>query len=149
MKPKINEPEQPLKKKLWAAADKLRKNVDAAEYKHVVLGLICTNCNVVIDIDGSSYDDEQAYGNCNGSEEGIIVLRKCRRKGRAGGNTGTGCCRDDREVGSRAADVFRKAKLEDSANLPDPDILAREIAENLDAALQQFATITEDLGKGA
>lgn len=27
-------------KKLWAAADKLRGNMDAAEYKHVVLGLI-------------------------------------------------------------------------------------------------------------
>jgi type I restriction enzyme M protein len=26
--------------KLWAAADKLRSNMDAAEYKHVVLGLI-------------------------------------------------------------------------------------------------------------
>lgn len=25
---------------LWAAADKLRKNIDAAEYKHIVLGLI-------------------------------------------------------------------------------------------------------------
>jgi type I restriction enzyme M protein len=25
---------------LWAAADKLRNNMDAAEYKHVVLGLI-------------------------------------------------------------------------------------------------------------
>src|SRR5687768_2796288 len=25
---------------LWAAADKLRANMDAAEYKHVVLGLI-------------------------------------------------------------------------------------------------------------
>src|ERR1700690_1729524 len=25
---------------LWQAADKLRKNMDAAEYKHVVLGLI-------------------------------------------------------------------------------------------------------------
>ncbi|MEW6702665.1 MAG: class I SAM-dependent DNA methyltransferase [Bacteroidota bacterium] len=29
-----------LEKKLWQAADKLRKNIDAAEYKHVVLGLI-------------------------------------------------------------------------------------------------------------
>jgi len=29
-----------LKKTLWAAADKLRANMDAAEYKHVVLGLI-------------------------------------------------------------------------------------------------------------
>ena len=26
--------------KLWLAADKLRNNMDAAEYKHVVLGLI-------------------------------------------------------------------------------------------------------------
>ena len=26
--------------KLWRAADKLRSNMDAAEYKHVVLGLI-------------------------------------------------------------------------------------------------------------
>ena len=26
--------------KLWQAADKLRNNLDAAEYKHVVLGLI-------------------------------------------------------------------------------------------------------------
>jgi type I restriction enzyme M protein len=33
-------PEEPLEKKLWKAADKLRKNMDAAEYKHVVLGLI-------------------------------------------------------------------------------------------------------------
>ena len=29
-----------LEQKLWAAADKLRNNMDAAEYKHVVLGLI-------------------------------------------------------------------------------------------------------------
>ena len=29
-----------LEKKLWKAADKLRKNMDAAEYKHVALGLI-------------------------------------------------------------------------------------------------------------
>lgn len=32
--------EESLEKKLWAAADKLRKNMDAAEYKHIVLGLI-------------------------------------------------------------------------------------------------------------
>ncbi|MDP7221969.1 MAG: class I SAM-dependent DNA methyltransferase [Alphaproteobacteria bacterium] len=29
-----------IEKQLWAAADKLRKNIDAAEYKHIVLGLI-------------------------------------------------------------------------------------------------------------
>ncbi|PJA97213.1 MAG: hypothetical protein CO129_02410 [Ignavibacteriales bacterium CG_4_9_14_3_um_filter_34_10] len=32
--------EEPIEKKLWKTADKLRKNMDAAEYKHVVLGLI-------------------------------------------------------------------------------------------------------------
>ncbi len=31
---------QDIKKTLWTAADKLRNNVDAAEYKHIVLGLI-------------------------------------------------------------------------------------------------------------
>ena len=36
----INSTEEPLEKQLWKAADKLRKNIDAAEYKHVVLGLI-------------------------------------------------------------------------------------------------------------
>lgn len=29
-----------LEKTLWAAADKMRSNMDAAEYKHIVLGLI-------------------------------------------------------------------------------------------------------------
>lgn len=32
--------DEPLEKQLWKAADKLRKNIDAAEYKHVVMGLI-------------------------------------------------------------------------------------------------------------
>ena len=36
---KNNKPES-IEAKLWQTADKLRKNMDAAEYKHVVLGLI-------------------------------------------------------------------------------------------------------------
>lgn len=32
--------EEPIEKQLWKTADKLRKNIDAAEYKHIVLGLI-------------------------------------------------------------------------------------------------------------
>ncbi|MDD2636528.1 MAG: class I SAM-dependent DNA methyltransferase [Bacteroidales bacterium] len=32
--------QEPIEKVLWAAANKLRKNIDAAEYKHIVLGLI-------------------------------------------------------------------------------------------------------------
>ena len=39
-KPPKKESEELIEKKLWKAADKLRKNMDAAEYKHVVLGLI-------------------------------------------------------------------------------------------------------------
>ncbi len=27
---------EPIEKQLWSAADKLRKNIDAAEYKHIV-----------------------------------------------------------------------------------------------------------------
>ena len=39
-KKKIKQKTESLERKLWKAADKLRKNIDAAEYKHVVLGLI-------------------------------------------------------------------------------------------------------------
>ncbi|MHB1400102.1 MAG: type I restriction-modification system subunit M N-terminal domain-containing protein, partial [Trichloromonadaceae bacterium] len=31
---------QDLEKKLWTAADKLRSTLDAAQYKHAVLGLL-------------------------------------------------------------------------------------------------------------
>jgi type I restriction enzyme M protein len=34
-----------IKKTLWASADKLRANMDAAEYKHLVLGLLNHNQN--------------------------------------------------------------------------------------------------------
>ena len=45
-------------------------------------------------------------------------------------------------------DIFwlRDESLEDSANLPDPDVLAREIVEELEAALAQFNGILEELG---
>lgn len=39
-KTKENNNNEPIEKQLWKAADKLRKNIDAAEYKHIVLGLI-------------------------------------------------------------------------------------------------------------
>ena len=46
-------------------------------------------------------------------------------------------------------DIFwlKDESLEDSANLPDPDIIAAEIVEDLEAALQQFAAIASDLKK--
>ena len=37
--------------------------------------------------------------------------------------------------------------LIDSENLSDPDLLARDVSENLESALEQFSTIYEDLGK--
>jgi uncharacterized protein DUF1016 len=46
-------------------------------------------------------------------------------------------------------DIFwlKDEALEDSANLPAPEIIAAEITEDLEAALEQFATIAEDLKK--
>jgi len=35
-----NSTQEPIEKQLWKAADKLRKNIDAAEYKHIVMGLM-------------------------------------------------------------------------------------------------------------
>jgi len=44
-------------------------------------------------------------------------------------------------------DIFwlKDESLEDSENLPAPDILAKEIVENLEAALGLFSGIYEDL----
>ena len=44
-------------------------------------------------------------------------------------------------------DIFwlKDEALEESANLPEPGIIAQEIADDLEAALEQFATIAEDL----
>ncbi len=55
-----------------------------------------------------------------------------------------------RNVGDKVSlDIFwlKDDSLEDSANLPDPDIIAKEIAENLEDALEQFRSIQEDLAQ--
>ena len=48
-------------------------------------------------------------------------------------------------------DIFwlRDESLEDTDNLPDPDVIAAEIVEDLEAALEQFRLIAEDLGEAA
>ena len=45
-------------------------------------------------------------------------------------------------------DIFwlRDESLEVSDNLPDPDVLAQKIVEDLEAALEQFREIATDLG---
>ncbi len=44
-------------------------------------------------------------------------------------------------------DIFwlKDESLEDSANLPEPEVIAADIAADLAAALEQFSTIAEDL----
>jgi type I restriction enzyme M protein len=46
-------------------------------------------------------------------------------------------------------DIFwlRDESLEETANLPEPDVLAVEIVDDLEAALEQFRLIAEDLGE--
>ena len=44
-------------------------------------------------------------------------------------------------------DIFwlEDESLEDSANLPAPGVIAQDITDDLETALEQFATIAEDL----
>ena len=46
-------------------------------------------------------------------------------------------------------DIFwlKDESLDDMENLPEPDVLAAEIVENLEAALEQFSGIYEELGR--
>ena len=46
--------------KLWATADKLRSNMDASEYKHVVLGLIFLK--YISDAFGNISKEESKFG---------------------------------------------------------------------------------------
>jgi len=46
-------------------------------------------------------------------------------------------------------DIFwlKDKSFEESENLPEPDVIAREIAEDLESALEQFRLIADDLGE--
>lgn len=46
-------------------------------------------------------------------------------------------------------DIFwlKDESLEDSENLPNPEVLAMEIVENLESALEQFRAVCEELGE--
>jgi type I restriction enzyme M protein len=48
-------------------------------------------------------------------------------------------------------DIFwlKDESLEESENLPDPDVLAQDIVEDLESALEQFRQIANDLGNGS
>ena len=65
-----------IKKTLWATADKLRANMDAAEYKHLVLGLIFikyisdsfTGHTALLTQRLRDPDDELFYGDASGED---------------------------------------------------------------------------------
>ena len=42
---------------------------------------------------------------------------------------------------------LRDESLEETENLPEPAVLAREIMEDLKVALEQFSSIAEELGE--
>jgi type I restriction enzyme M protein len=52
----------------------------------------------------------------------------------------------NRDKASLDISWLRDESLEESDNLPDPDVLAQEIVEDLEAALEQFREIATDLG---
>lgn len=59
--------EEPIEKQLWKAAEKLRKNIDAAEYKHIVLGLIFLKyiSDAFEELYGKLKQDEGEYAGAN------------------------------------------------------------------------------------
>lgn len=70
-KTKKEQKDTPLEKSLWLAADQLRKNIDAAEYKHIVLGLI------FLKYISDAFDEiYQAFKKANGDnfEQDLILL---------------------------------------------------------------------------
>ncbi|MBI5846766.1 MAG: hypothetical protein HZB31_02220 [Nitrospirae bacterium] len=44
---------------------------------------------------------------------------------------------------------MKNDQLDEEPNLPEPGVLAREIVDDLEAALEQFKLIAEDLGEEA
>jgi len=52
-----------------------------------------------------------------------------------------------RDKASMDITFMKDESLEDSENLPPPDVLARDITENLQSALEQFSSIQENLGE--
>ena len=43
---------------------------------------------------------------------------------------------------------LRDESLEDTENLPPPDVIAQEIVEDLEAALAEFSAVAESVGRG-
>ena len=68
--------EELLETQLWKAADKLRKNIDAAEYKHIVLGLMFLK--YISDAFEEIYT-KLAAGESNKTQKHFVPLRRTSR----------------------------------------------------------------------
>ncbi len=71
-------------------------------------------------------------------------------RGKGAGNAGRWRAYSYDEIAARdkvSLDIFwlRDESLSESDNLPSPDIIAQEIVDDLEAALEQFHEITNDL----
>jgi len=55
----------------------------------------------------------------------------------------------EKDTATENLDIFwlKVDALEESANLPAPEIIAADITAGLEAAMEQFATMDEDLKK--
>ena len=73
---------------------------------------------------------------CNDARLDSLALLECPRRGEL----------INRDKASLDIFWLRDESLEESDNLPDPDVLAQEIVEDLEAALEQFREIAADLG---
>jgi len=82
--------------KLWQAADALRNNMDAAEYKHVVLGLI------FLKYISEAFAAEHAELDAQRSEGGRSGRSGCRRERNPGGTIAIRCMARDRTPRSLA-----------------------------------------------
>jgi hypothetical protein len=75
--------------------------------------------------------------------------RVCRRRGRGpsriwfSGHSGTGTASPARPAG--CAGSSHRPWLEDADNLPAPEVIAREIVEDLTAALAEFEAVAASL----
>jgi type I restriction enzyme M protein len=73
-------------------------------------------------------------------------------EGEGVGNDGRWRAYTYEEISARdkiSLDIYwlRDESLSESDNLPDPDVLAQEIVDDLEAALEQFREIVVDLGE--
>ena len=84
---------QDLEKTLWAAADKLRSNMEAAKYKHVVLGLISLK-NI-----SDAFGERIGEGSCPFDRTPASRLDEKSHRGNAGFRMGDFPCHSNDEMG--------------------------------------------------